>query len=615
MKCPACGHWNRDSFPRCFRCGAELPRQASAADRQADAPVQPATDEGPAKIYIQISEDGQATSPVDERDQLAREMENLLARKQRGEEEHQRLQVNSVRQGIAPTGRAVQTLTGRRPFPIPQNISYTSDDDPAVEGSVRPDAIPVTSQRVIGEEYPEYDPVQAVTGSDHGRRRRRQVKMYRHMGARRFFRALLIVLLLAAAGVAVWKVGLPLITGAGSQFSLADRTEITVSILDDMPAHSFSIHLPEYDGQMVWIKEMKKHYDIVDGYASFTRVDYDCYETSDIVTQESVTATITASLKTTSGEHRALGQLEYEVEIPLSPLNLVNPPVNWAETSLVQYPLQFEVAKNSTVTINGQNYSDLVNTQDGLINVQAPISPIGDNVFVITTRAQHYRENSQTVTIYREFQEIPLDLDVDIATDRYSPGLVDDTSKPPDKNGKYPQIEDKMTIRGTTIPDATLTVKSDYEDLDLTRQKLDGSFSFKAVFNRIGTNSIIIEASREGYKTSTVQLDIYYVPIAAIYTRKAWDINKEYTDYLNHSETRVANTQIYVCKGVITEIVSERPQIAVMKLNSDYERTVLLRNYSNDTWEVGKEYRIFADAYGVYNGAPWLNGRYTYDPL
>ena len=614
MICPQCGHWNRDTFPRCFRCGAELTRPQGPGAPKASAPVQAMPDPGPAKVYIQINEAGQATAQMDARDQLAKDMENLLARKQRGEEEHQRLQENSVRQGIAPTGRSVQTLTGRRPFPIPQSISYTTEEKSDVEGSVRPDAIPVVSPRIIGEEYPDYDPVQAVTGAARGRRRRGKMKMYRHTGARRLLRLAVLILLAAAVGVAVWKVVLPLIAGGGKRFSLAEATEISISIVDEMPAHTFSIYLPDHEGQLVWIKEMKKHYPVVGGYVTFSRVDYNCYETSDTVTEESVTATITASLQTSSDEHQALGQIEYEVEIPLSPLNLVNPPVNWAATSLVQYPLQFEVAKNSTVSINGQNYSDLVNTQDGLINVQAPISPIGDNVFVITTRAQHYRENTQTVTIYREFQEIPLDLDVDIATDRYSPGLVDDTSKPPDQNGKYPQIEDKMTIRGSTIPQATLTVKSDYEDLDLTQLRINGNFSFKAVFNKIGTNSIIIEASREGYKTSTVQLDIYYVPIAAIYTRKAWDMNTQYTDYLNHSENRIANTQIYVCKGTITEIISERPQIAVMKLNSDYERTVLIRNYSNDTWEVGKEYRIYADAYSVYNGAPWLNGRYTYDP-
>ena len=41
---------------------------------------------------------------------------------------------------------------------------------------------------------------------------------------------------------------------------------------------------------------------------------------------------------------------------------------------------------------------------------------------------------------------------------------------------------------------------------------------------------------------------------------------------------------------------------------------LLITNYSNDTWVLGKQYRIFGDAYGLYNGSPWLSGRYTYTP-
>ena len=44
------------------------------------------------------------------------------------------------------------------------------------------------------------------------------------------------------------------------------------------------------------------------------------------------------------------------------------------------------------------------------------------------------------------------------------------------------------------------------------------------------------------------------------------------------------------------------------------ERLVLLENMSSDTWVVGERYRIYADAYGVYDGKPRLVGRYTYDP-
>ena len=83
MKCPNCGHWNRASFPRCFRCGTPLPQE-----NQAENPAIPQGDVS-SKVYIQINEEGRATSPIDERDKLAREMKDLVARKHRGEEHHQ----------------------------------------------------------------------------------------------------------------------------------------------------------------------------------------------------------------------------------------------------------------------------------------------------------------------------------------------------------------------------------------------------------------------------------------------------------------------------------------------------------------------------------------------
>ena len=39
---------------------------------------------------------------------------------------------------------------------------------------------------------------------------------------------------------------------------------------------------------------------------------------------------------------------------------------------------------------------------------------------------------------------------------------------------------------------------------------------------------------------------------------------------------------------------------------------VVLENYSRTKWEVGKYYRIYADAESTYNGMPLLNARYTY---
>ena len=42
------------------------------------------------------------------------------------------------------------------------------------------------------------------------------------------------------------------------------------------------------------------------------------------------------------------------------------------------------------------------------------------------------------------------------------------------------------------------------------------------------------------------------------------------------------------------------------------EQLVLLENSTKTLWEAGKQYRIYADAFGLYDTMPRLTARYTY---
>lgn len=585
MKCPKCGYWNRDTFPKCFRCGEELPKADSLAQNRVK-PEMPK--EGAPKTYIQINEAGRATSAVDSRDQLAKEMENLLERKRRGEEEQRRLRENSAKQGFAPSARIAQTMTGRRTFPIPQNTSYTGNGS-EVEGNVRADAIPVASRRVIGyDEEAMPEPGMGHAESSDSRRRGRRIKIYRHSFLRRFGKILLAVLVIAALGAAGYEYLYKPYAERLRAESLQGRVEITPSIYNETAAHI--IRLPGEDGQSYWITELKDSYPVSGGYATIEVSDYKWYEHMQNITEESVTATLTPYLVTNAGERKKMDQITFEVDVPESTLDLVTPATLTTTTYRQLYEIQVRVAKNSTVTVNGEDYSPLVNT-DGLLTFQASINPIGDNPFVITTRAQYCREKTETIVIYRPPQELRLDLAADIAT-RYS--------------------SQTMKITGTTLTWATITVDSPYQNMDTTELETRGIFSFEAVFNKIGNNTIIIKASAPGYADSIVEHDVYYVPVADVYTRKAWSMKDQYTDYLNNAEKRILNTQIYQCDGTIVEILANNPQMGVMELSDGSNRKLLLTNNTYDTWMVGSVYRVFADAYGLYDGAPWLNARYSY---
>ena len=585
MKCPKCGYWNRDSFPKCFRCGEELKKPEAPVHTRVK-PEMPK--DGAPKTYIQINDMGKATSAVDSRDQLAREMEDLLARKKRGEAEQRQLRENSAKQGFHPSARIAQTMTGRRTFPVPQNTSYIGENN-EVEGNVRPDAIPVAPRHVIGydeEVFPE--PAAGYGQSADGRRRGKRIKIYRRSFLRRYGKMIAALLVIAALGAVGYEYWYKPYTEKQKADARVSYGEPMPCIYNDRPAHM--IQLPGKDGDSYWITELKKSFTVTGGLATIQVEDYKWYEHLENISEETVIATMTPYLVTAAGERKRMAQISFPVDVLESKLELVTPSTLTTTTYRQLYEIQVRVDIGSTVTVNGQDYSPLVNA-DGLLTFQAQINPIGDNTFVITTRAQYCREKSETIIINRPKQEIHLDLAVDIAT-RYS--------------------SQTMKITGTTVTWATISIESPYQNLDTSELETKGTFSFEAVFNKIGTNTIKIIASDGIHTPTTVEHDVYYVPVADVYTRKAWSMKDQYTDYLNNAEKRIMNTQIYQCDGTIVEIISKNPQMAVMELSGTSGRKLLLTNNTYDTWEKDSVYRIFGDAYGLYDGAPWLNARYSY---
>ena len=595
MRCPQCGRWNRSTLPQCFYCGAALPEQQSQPQ-----PEEQARQEMPqpsASVIYSVNEGGDETTPrPDERDSLAKEMQSFHVRRKRGEEQQQRIRQEAAQGGMAPITRSVRVET--EPTPIYTDPADDMPENIVPEGMTRPGAVPAPR---FSRNIPQYgDPNDSVgyqpLWSDDYRPRpkARTLKRSRkfHMfGLSRFFPILAILLIIGSAAFAGYRfVLVPLLNR-----QVEDNTpqvEIIPSLLEDMAAHT--IRIPAEEGAQIYIKELRKSYIVAGGYAEITVADYTWYELNSTIEDETMEVTLTPYIKTSAGEQKLMDVITYTIEIPLSPLLLVTPDTNYLEVTTSPYNIKFRVAQNSTVFINGEDYSSYVNTQDGYISYNALVAPVGNNDIEIVVNCQYYRQNRQVITLYRAPQDIPLELSATLGN----------TS-----------ANQTMTIRGTTMPGAHLIIESDYENLNTSELTAYGNFSFDAKFSKIGNNTIVIVAEKDGMST-TLKKDVYYVPYASTYTPKAWPMNAEgYLDFLNNLSTRVARTQIYECIGTIVEIKSDKPQLALMDTGTEgSERLVMLENMSTDTWEVGERYRVYADAYGVYDGKPRLVARYTYAP-
>ncbi|MCL1796532.1 MAG: hypothetical protein FWG37_06540, partial [Clostridia bacterium] len=175
-------------------------------------------------------------------------------------------------------------------------------------------------------------------------------------------------------------------------------------------------------------------------------------------------------------------------------------------------------------------------------------------------------------------------------------------------------------IHATTAVGATVTIESPTYSIDTTDLDTTGQFSFRARMTRVGTNEIWIRASMPGKADSVLLHNVTYLPRASEYTTAAWALSaQDYSELLNNIQSRTENAQIYLCRGVITEILSNKPQIAIMDTGKDgKEQLVMLHNNARGNervdieWAVGETYRVYADVSGLYGTIPRLVGRYSY---
>lgn len=632
MKCPNCGKWNQANLPHCIYCGQELPNDAYGPQGVPAWQLE-LEDRDRKNSYVRIDESGQEETTSDPRDTLASEMADLKSRKITGEQKQRMLREEAARRGMAPSGRSVRTTSNRGTF-------FSAYDDPDTtlrpvapelveESEVAPDAkrvVPVkyrttysasqpedevygygNTRRIVNIQHPdesetvydgyhdtsaylpsfanqdEFENSMRLKNAAHSRKPRR------HSGRR----ILRFVVLLGMLGVAGWLAVAFVVPMFTADQNVDERTAVVIpTIRDDMAAHTVTI--PGEDGQRITIRELRTSAIVTGGIATFDILDHVWYDNYEDYLQDTMTVTLTPYVITDSGKQQALEPIHYEIDIPLSPIELSTPDSPYQVVSTALYNIVFYVREGSTVTINGEDYSDLVNTEGGKVSYNATVQPIGENNFEIRVRSQYCRENTLTVTLYREKQEIPLDLASDI-------GSTND--------------DGFMTVRGTTLPGAVVKVLSPYTDLDITNTAVDGSFSFVAKFDKIGENTIVITADYPGKSTTRVEHIVTYVPNVDIYSRKAWSMKDMYTNYMDNLSTRVANQQIYICqKAIVTSIETTKPQRAFVNVGTEESpMLVYVENGSRTTWEVGKCYDLYGDAYGMYDSKPWLIVRYTYE--
>lgn len=610
MKCPECGQWNRASMPHCINCGANLNIDVSTKNEWRSS----LKDNVAGKEYIRVDDDGEAYSEPDARDVLAREMHELKKRKQHGTEaldSFRRATGSSAEANIqseppmpeydpaADTAelrvRAEEEAARRRRISREEILAQMNDrQKDEFRSRVRimdengswlegrgydyvPDDQSVYSAWMNAATTPAMSPVVQPS------RIRRLKTIIRVLSI------LLAIALLVIGGSFIWN---GIANKKNQNIDPERQPIITASLLDDLAAHT--IKIPGEDGTQIYVRELHASYLVTEGYATIEVADHTWYDNYAGILDEEMEVSLTPFLKTASGKQVPLDIIKYNISIPISPIVLDTPDSLRTEVATTMSAIKIFVRPGSTVTINGEDYSDTVSSSTGELSYNATVQPNGDNKFEIVVRSQYCRDNTLVVTLYREPQEIPLDLAA----------------------GTYGTTNSRtMKVTATTLPGAYVDVESPYGDLDISELDSTGKFTFNAVFDHIGDNKIIINASYGNKKPSRVEHTVYYLPPASEYTTKAWPLSEAgYSELLSNITYRAEHSQVYLVTGVVQYSVSDKPQMVVINTSPDGKsQPVLVQNYTKTKWEVGQYYRIYADANSTYNSMPWLNARYTYE--
>ena len=597
MKCPECGQWNRASMPHCIKCGAPLNIDGATKLQWKDT----LKDSGPSTAYLRADEFGQMDTTPDARDSLAGEMQDLKKRKHEGAERQEKMRRKTAKRPVNEVTVTEEPAAGsRRPRhdDVPMTavrVQPASRNDRALrEESENRHRVRFMDENGAFAEDRTYDPVLAGgytqgTGSWHlaGPLSQRVAPPpeKKHV----FLKILLALVIIAALGAGGWFGYQYLSAGKGPDIN--ENAIVTASMMDDLPAHT--ILIPGEEGSTIYIRELHASYVVMDGFATIEVADHTWYDNLEGSLDETMNVTLTPFLKTASGKQTPLELVTYQITIPLSPVALESPDSLRTTVSTTMKAIQIVVRPGSRVLVNGKDCSDMVNSETGEMSYNAMVQPIGDNEYKFAVRSQYCRENTITVILYREPQEIPLDLSV----------------------GTYGTTNERiMKVTATTLPGAYVTVTTPHSDLNITDLKSTGKFSFNAIFDKIGDNTISISAAYEGMRTSVVNHVVYYLPPASEYTKKAWPLTAEgYSELLSNMQVRAANSQVYVVKGVVQYVQSEKPQRVVILTSEDGKsQPVLVENKTKTVWQVGQYYRIYADAFSTYNSMPWLIARYTY---
>ena len=332
------------------------------------------------------------------------------------------------------------------------------------------------------------------------------------------------------------------------------------------------------DGDRVFLPEINECLSICGGIARLEIADSDWFGSN---VDEYARAEICFSpiLVKENGKEIRLPNIEYEVEVPESPLRVVSPTNKDNSVVTSVYPIDLEVVYGSSVYINGEDLSEQVD-RSGALSVNVSVQPIGDNTYTVIVRTPRHKETRRDIVLYREKYDIEVELDTTV---------------------KNVSNETTMVVSGTCEPGASISVDTPYTVESLMLDMNTGQFSFIANFTQYGDNVVRFRATKPGRADAVVSFTVNYKPTLAAYGDKAWRLEK--ADYEQLCLLFEGWTgKVFKCNGTIIDSwLEDDKKYMVMDVGtSEEQRLIVLENLTTLSPNFGPKYSAYADVTGRY---------------
>lgn len=332
------------------------------------------------------------------------------------------------------------------------------------------------------------------------------------------------------------------------------------------------------DGDKVYLPELGESLAICGGVARLEIADADWFG-ENVSEYDRAEISFTPVLVKENGKEVQLPNVNYTVDVPDSPIEVISPEDEDTRIVTSVYPVDLQVVPGSSVFINGEDLTDQVD-RGGALSVNVGVQPIGDNTYSVIVRTPRHKETRKDIVIYRQAYDIEIELDSEVSTRSSSKTMI---------------------IKGRCEPGATISVDTSHIEESVQFDMTTGEFSFIVEFSNLYDNVVRFRAQKEGRQDAVISFTVNYVPSLAVYSAAAWKMDYQQLRVLFEQWTG----QVFLCEGPVIDVfTAEDQEYIVMDVGTEgIEQLVILENLSKNTPSIGPKYTAYAD----------VNDRYMYN--